>query len=137
LYGQIFFDVRPGSDLAYFRYSVGVEAIGNAPQVSKTKTKRILALLLEDQQDLLGTYSDMRSNLYSLRKLANIPREIRIPFRAQGEDAPPATPATYRVLIQDTGTVLISEYYDYLKSPATNPPQFSKRFFKNPRPFLS
>lgn len=122
-----FFDVKPRPNLAYFRYSVGVEAIGNAPQASKTKTKRILALLLEDQQDLRGTYTDMRSNLYSLRKLANIPRDIRIPFRAQGEDVPPATPATYRVLIQDTGTVLISEYHDYLKSPATNSPQFSQR----------
>jgi eukaryotic translation initiation factor 2C len=122
-----FFDVKPGPGLVYFKYSIEVTPVDKSPNPSKTRTKWILALLLEDEQDLHGVYTDSRSNLYSLEKLAKTPRIITISYRGQGEDAPPPIAATYRIVIKDTGTTLISEYLKYLKHAMTNSPQFPQR----------
>jgi eukaryotic translation initiation factor 2C len=121
-----FFEVGFDPNMLYFRYSVDVKPEGKAPKASKSKIQRLLILLLE-LEDFRGALTDFRSNLYSRTQLKNVPGDTLISFRAQGEDVPPTIPARYRILIQETGTVLVSQYQNSLSSTNFNDPQFVQR----------
>lgn len=101
--------------IVFYRYNVEVNAEGKAPKASKVKIKRLINLLLEDQR-FHGALTDYRSTLLSSSEIQGITGDIIIPFRAEGESTPPATPAMYRITVQATGTVQVSEYAETLKS---------------------
>lgn len=122
-----YFEIATMPDLCFYRYSVDVKAEGKAPKPSKVKTKRLITLLLETE-DFREALTDFRSMLLSLARLPNVPRDTVIPFRGEGEDNPPATPANYRITIQETGTLLVSQFLDYLKSARTDTSPFPQRY---------
>ena len=70
---------------------------GNAPKASKTKTKQILTLL-QEEEDLRAVYTDIGSNLYSVKKLAKFLGKspflfvLRAKTFLQQPQRPPAVP---------------------------------------------
>lgn len=121
-----FFEAKFDPNLLYFRYSIEVKPEGEAPKASKSKIQHLLTLLLE-LENFCGASTDFRSNLYRRTRLEKVPGDMVISFRAQGEDVPPTIPAKYRILIQETGTVLISQYHESLGFTNSNDPQFVQR----------
>ncbi|KAI9729649.1 MAG: hypothetical protein M1818_008452 [Claussenomyces sp. TS43310] len=121
-----YFEVKIQTKLSLYRYNVAIAKIGSAPVPSKRKLQRLFQLLLEDPR-FKGTRSDFSSMLISTKRLANTPMDIIIPFRAVGEDTPSDNPHQYQYTIQETGTIPVSEFQQYLNSVVAGVPVFPQR----------
>lgn len=120
------FELTATKDLSFYRYHVDVKQEGGSPKPSKLRTKRLFTLLLE-HSDYRGVVTDYASVLLSRKKLEKVPGSILIPFRAQGTDETPENPAVYNFTIQETGTVLVSDLIEWLKSVRRDIPAFGQR----------
>ncbi len=108
----------PSSDLLLYRYNVAVQ-----PAAVGKKLSQIIRLLLE-----LPGYSefrhdivtDFKSTLVSRRRLSPDTAEPAIQYRAEGEDEPRANAQTYKLRVEETGTLTVSELTDYLTSTNVN-----------------
>lgn len=120
------FGVEVEKNLSFYRYNVEVQPVGKAPKASKPKVKRLMVILLE-QAGFRGAMTDYRSTLLSRERLENIPYDAEMSFRAEGQDDPPENPARYRIIIQETGSVLVSDLLHHLKIAPYNTPEFPQR----------
>lgn len=108
----------PSPDLLLYRYNVAVQ-----PAATGKKLSQIIKLLLQlpeygDFQDDIVT--DFKSTLISRRRLGPDTAERVIPYRAEGEDEPRANGQTYRLRVEETGTLTVSALTDYLTSTSVN-----------------
>lgn len=123
-----YFELVPASDLVLHRYHVGVQptAAGRAP-VGK-KLKRVVALLLEADlfagiRDQVAT--DHASTIISRAKLPGLDLqgaevEVSVPYRTEDEDEPRERAVSYRIIVQKTGIITVSELMDFLRSTSAN-----------------
>ena len=108
----------PSPNLLLYRYNVTVQ-----PTATGKKLGQIIRLLLklpeyaEFQDDIV---SDFKSTLVSRSRLSPDAAEPVIQYRAEGEDEPRANAQTYRLRIEETGTLTVSQLTDYLSSTSVN-----------------
>ena len=104
----------PKPDLLLYRYNVAVQ-----PDAVGKKLSQIIRLLLqlpaygEFRNDIV---TDFKSTLVSRRRLSPDTAQATIQYRAEGEDEPRAHAPNYRLRVEETGTLTISELTDYLSS---------------------
>ncbi|KAL9010648.1 MAG: hypothetical protein Q9173_004437 [Seirophora scorigena] len=113
-----YFEMIPSPDLLLYRYNVRVQ-----PDAIGKKLSQIVKLLLQlpaysDFQDDIVT--DFKSTLVSRRRLGPGTADWTIPYRAEGEDEPLARAQTYRIRVEETGTLTVSALMDYLTSTNVN-----------------
>ena len=108
----------PSPYLFVYCYNVAVQlaTIGK-------KLSQIIKLLLQlpeycDFQDDIGT--DFKSTLVSRRSLVPDAAESAIQYRVEGADEPCAHALTYRLRVEETGTLTVSELIDHLTSTTVN-----------------
>ena len=107
-----YFEMVHNPALVLYRYNIEV-----SPTVAGKKLSQIVRLLLQDsftelQKDLV---TDFKSTLLSRTKL-DITSDFSITYRAEGEDEPRPGAKAYKVHVQQTGTLNVSELTDYLNS---------------------
>lgn len=113
-----YFEMIPSPDLLLYRYNVAVQ-----PAATGKKLSQIIRLLLklpeygDFQNDIV---TDFKSTLVSRRRLSPDAAELAIQYRAEGEDEPRAHAQTYRLRVEETGTLTVSELTDYLTSTTVN-----------------
>jgi eukaryotic translation initiation factor 2C len=81
------------------------------------RLKRVVQLLLEDhlahyRRDIV---TDFKSNIFSKADLGE-ETEYTVVYRGENEDDPPPNAKNYRVLLQPTGAITVSELIDYVTS---------------------
>ena len=109
-----YYEMIPSPDLRLYRYNVAVQ-----PAVTGKKLSQIIRLLLQlpeyddFQHDIV---TDFKSNLVSCRRLSSGTVESVVQYRAEGEDDPRANAQTYRLRVEKTGILTVSELTDYLTS---------------------
>lgn len=121
-----YFEISTKPDLVLYRYHVAIEAVGTAPRPSRKKMKRLFELLLEDPR-FSGVKTDYKALVVSSQRLPDMPVDVVIPFRSDGEDDVSENPHTYRYAIQETGTISVASLVDYLKTTTAGVPVFSQR----------
>ena len=109
-----YFEMIPSPDLLLYRYNVAVQ-----PAATGKKLNQIIKLLLQlpeygDFQDDIVT--DFKSTLVSRRRLSPDTAERAIPYRAEGEDEPRANAQTYRLRVEETGSLTVSALTNHLTS---------------------
>jgi eukaryotic translation initiation factor 2C len=113
-----YFELITQADLLLFRYSLEIlpDHAGRTP--TGKKVKRIIELLIEDHfsQHAGSIATDYKSNMICRFDLSIDPNEYLVHYRSEGEDEPSANANTYRIRIQETGTLRVSELMDYLTS---------------------
>ena len=106
-------------DIQLHRYSVDVLPDDERSRVpTGQKVKRVIQLLLEDHfpDKKPGIASDFKSNLISMTKLELSDKGYRVPYRGDYEDEYVIGAPSYRVRLQSTGTLYVSELVNYLRS---------------------
>lgn len=107
-------ELLPPSDIQLYRYSIQIK-----PEPARRQHFRLVELLLQSeelapQRDELAT--DFRSTLISKMKLSSNDFIVKIQYRAEGEDEPPAGAAHYAVQVAYTTTLHMSDLMNYLAS---------------------
>ena len=113
-----YFELVAPPDLLLFRSSVEILPDDAGRRPAGKKVKRIIELLLEEH---LSAYrssiaTDYKSTLVCKFELPIEEEPYIVRYRSEGEDEPTANAKTYRVRLQDTGTLSVSELMDYLTS---------------------
>lgn len=108
----------PSPDLLLYRYNVAVQ-----PAAAGKKLNQIIKLLLKLPQyaefhDVIVT--DFKSTLVSCKRLSPDATELAVQYRAEGEDEPRANAPNYRLRVEETGTLTVSELTDFLGSTNLN-----------------
>ncbi|MCJ1247072.1 hypothetical protein MMC30_004283 [Trapelia coarctata] len=109
-----YFELIPAPDMVLYRYHVAVQ-----PTAAGKKLSQIIRLLLESpgyaefREDIV---TDSKSTIISRKRLSNAPKESAINYRAEGEDEPRDNAPTYRLRVEETGTLTVSELTQYLTS---------------------
>ncbi|RYC61800.1 hypothetical protein CHU98_g4419 [Xylaria longipes] len=113
------FNLYSNNDLELYRYSVSIAAAakGRAPPVGK-KAKRIIQLLLEEHflPQKQNIAADFKSNLISRDELDVKEDEYIVTYRSEEEDSPAPNATQYRIRIQFTGSLTLSELINHLTS---------------------
>jgi eukaryotic translation initiation factor 2C len=101
-----------------YRYSIEVSAARGGRSASGKKLKRIIQLLIE--QHLLqysnDIVSDFKANILCTTELALKQAEYEVIYRSEGEDDPAVNAAVYKINLEVTGTITVSELVNYLTS---------------------
>ena len=108
-----YFKLVSDGDLVLYRYSIDIK-----PEGVGKKAKRIMQLLLEEHFQPLRSdvATDFKSNLISRNDL-EIEKEIYlVTYRADDEDEPAPNAKQYRIQLQSTGSLKVSELMSYLTS---------------------
>jgi eukaryotic translation initiation factor 2C len=121
-----YYELVTKPELALFRYHVAVDPVGGAPKPSKKKMNRLFQLLLEDPR-FQNVKTDYKALVVSSKRLPDMPVDIVIPFRSEGEDEASENAHNYRYSIQETGTIPVASLIQYLQSTAAGVPVFSQR----------
>lgn len=121
-----YFEVNTRPNLAYNRYHVEVVPVGKAPKPSRKKMTRIFKLLLEDPR-FRAALSDFKSTLLTIDKIPDVPLDIVLPWKLEGEDEVKENPHEYRYTVQHTGTVSVAALIDFLRSTDSSAALFSQR----------
>lgn len=113
-----YFELVAPPDLLLFRYSIEVLSDDAGRKPTGKRLKRIVELLLEEH---LSAYrssiaTDYKSNLVCRFELPIEEEPYHVRYRSEEEDEPSQNAKTYRVRLQDTGTLRVSELTDYLTS---------------------
>ncbi len=113
-----YFEMMTHGDLLLHRYGIDIlaDAAGKVP--AGKRLKRIVELLIEDHyfahRNSIAT--DYKSNLICRSELPMEEETYTVVYRAEDEDEPAQNAKTYRLRLQDTGTLRVSELVDYLTS---------------------
>jgi eukaryotic translation initiation factor 2C len=116
-----YFKMMANGDLLLHRYSIEVvgDRAGRAP--TGKKLKRVVQLFLEEH---LAQYrhdiaTDFKSNLFSKTAL-DLEEEYAVTYRHEDEDDPAPNAKVYKVRVQPTGMLTVSELMDHLTSSHTS-----------------
>ena len=108
----------PSPNLLLHRYHVNVQ-----PEAAGKKLSQIIRLVLElpeyreFRNDIV---TDFKSTLVSRRRLSPNTAGTSIQYRAEREDEPRAKAPTYRIRVEETGTLTVAELTDHLTSTNVN-----------------
>ncbi|KAI9766392.1 MAG: hypothetical protein M1839_004912 [Geoglossum umbratile] len=113
-----YFELATGDGMTLYRYHAEVQ-----PTAKGKKLKRVFALLLEDNlfsgvQGRVAT--DHKANIVSRERLSEARTKVSVPYRLEDEDEPREKAAVYTVLVQETGTLSVSELLDFVRSTNVN-----------------
>jgi eukaryotic translation initiation factor 2C len=113
-----YFELAAPPDLLLFRYSIEIHPDDAGRTPKGKKTKRIIELLLEEHLSAYRTSiaTDYKSNLVCRCELPVTEDTYDVRYRTEEEDQPSQKANTYRIRLQDTGTLRVSELMDYLTS---------------------
>ncbi|KAF8847869.1 putative RNA interference and gene silencing protein [Acephala macrosclerotiorum] len=115
-----YFEMVTHKDLILFRYSIEIipvdDGVGRVP--TGKKTKRVIELLIEEHfsEHKYGIATDYKSNLICRSELPIDEDGYLVRYRSEDEDEPSPNAKTYRLRLQSTGTLAVSELMDYLTS---------------------
>jgi eukaryotic translation initiation factor 2C len=113
-----YFAMVSNGDLMLSRYSIEIlaESGGRAP--TGKKVKRIVQLFIEEHLAQYGNdvVTDFKSNLISKTDLEIDEGGYMVQYKGEGEDDATPNAPTYRVRLQYTGALTMSELTDYLTS---------------------
>ncbi|OAQ64402.2 RNA interference and silencing protein [Pochonia chlamydosporia 170] len=104
-------------NLQLFRYSIRIlPEQGDRPPVGK-KAKRVIQLLLEEHFPQYGQSiaTDFKAILISKQNI-EVAEEYNVLYRSEDEEEPAPNAKRYRVQLDSTGSVTVSELTDYLTS---------------------
>ncbi|KAI1429223.1 RNA interference and gene silencing protein [Xylaria sp. FL1777] len=112
------FNLYSNNDLELYRYSVDIMAGSKGRTPVGKKAKRIVQLLLEEHflPSKHNIATDFRSNMISRDELDVKEDEYIITYRSEEEDAPAPNATQYRIRIQFTGSLTLSELINHLTS---------------------
>ena len=113
-----YFELIPSPNLILYRYHVAV-----LPAAAGKKLSQVIRLLLQlpDYDDFRhDIVTDFKSTLVSRRRLPANRAELTIQYKAEGEDEPRANAQTYRLRVEETGMLTVSELTDHLNSTSVN-----------------
>jgi hypothetical protein len=115
-------------DLILFRYSIQILPEQGGRNPTGKKVTRIVQLLLEEHLPQYGydIATDFKSNLISKTELEMNDEGYMIRYRTEHEDDPSPNAAIYRIRLQSTGTMTVSELISYLTSTSFGMPLGSK-----------
>jgi eukaryotic translation initiation factor 2C len=113
-----YFELVAPPDLLLFRYSIEVLPDDAGRKPTGKRLKRIVELLLEEHLSAYRTSiaTDYKSNLVCRFELPIEEESYHVRYRSEEEDEPSQNAKTYRLRLQDTGTLRVSELTDYLTS---------------------
>ncbi len=113
-----YFEMIAPMDLILFRYKIEIMHGGAGRVPTGKRAKRIIELLLEKHfpQYRNSIATDYESNLIFRLELPIDKEEYPIQYRTEEEDEPSQNAKTYRLHLQGTGTLAVSELMDYLTS---------------------
>src|SRR4029077_11134289 len=97
-----------------YRYDILV-----TPAAAGKKLSRIVKLLLETPQmsgSLADLITDFKSSLISRRRFEIDTQIIEVQYRSEQEDEPRQNATTYKIRVQYTNTLSVSQLIDYLMS---------------------
>ena len=110
----------PSPNLLLYRYNVDVQTTAerqSAPAGKKLNQIIRLVLELPEYRDFRNDIvTDFKSTLVSRRRLSPDTSGKAIQYRAEREDEPRDNAQIYRIRVQETGTLTVSELTDYLTS---------------------
>ena len=113
-----YFKLVSDGDLILYRYSIEIssDGVGRAP--AGKKAKRVVQLLLEEHLQLLKNdiATDFRSTMISRNDIEVEEDGYLVTYRAEDEDDPAPNAKQYRVRLQATGVLTVSELVNYLTS---------------------
>ena len=113
-----YFKLVSDGDLTLYRYSIEIISDGGGRAPAGKKAKRIVQLLLEEhlqhfQNDIA---TDFRSTMISRNDIELEGNGYLVTYRAEEEDDPGPNAKQYRVRLQATGVLTVSELVNYLTS---------------------
>jgi eukaryotic translation initiation factor 2C len=112
------FEMVAKGDPLLFRYSIELLPDPPAKQPVGRRVRRIIELLLEENftasRNSIAT--DYKSNLICRIELPMDKEVYHVIYRSEDEDQPAPNAKAYRVRLQNTGTLRVSELTDYLAS---------------------
>ena len=113
-----YFKLVSEGDLTLYRYSVEIRPEGAGRTPAGKKAKRVLQLLLEEHLQLYQNevVTDFRSNIISRNDIKIEEDGYVVTYRAEDEDDPAPNAKQYRVRLQATAVLTVSELIDYLTS---------------------
>lgn len=113
-----YFELAAPPDLLLFRYSIEIQPDDGERTPTGKRAKRIIELLLEEHLSAYRTSiaTDYKSNLVCRFELPDTEDTYDVRYRSEEEDQPSQNAKTYRIRLQDTGTLRVSELMDYLTS---------------------
>jgi eukaryotic translation initiation factor 2C len=113
-----YFELVAPPDLLLFRYSIEILPDDAGRKPTGKRAKRIVELLLEEHLSLprSSVATDYKSNLVCRFELPIDDEPYDVRYRSEEEDEPSRNAKTYRLRLQDTGTLRVSELMDYLTS---------------------
>ena len=108
----------PSPNLLLYRYNVDVQPAAVGKKLSQVI--RLLLELPEYREFRNDIVTDFKSTLVSRRRLSPDTAGTAFQYRAEGEDEPRDKAQTYRLRVQETGNLTVSELTDYLTSTNVN-----------------
>ena len=113
-----YFELITAPDLILYRYDVQV-----APEAKGRMLAQTVRLLLElpeymAMRDQIVT--DFKSTLICRRRLSDTQAEHQILYRSEGEDDARANAKTYRITVQETGTLTVAQLVAFLTSTSVD-----------------
>ena len=115
-----YFEMVAHKDLMLFRYSIEIipvdARVGRVP--TGKRAKRVIELLVEEHfsEYKNNIATDYKSNLICRSELPIDEEGYLVRYRSEDEDEPSPNAKTYRLRLQSTGTLAVSELMDYLTS---------------------
>lgn len=113
-----YFEMIAPMDLTLFRYSIEIrpDEAGRVP--TGKRAKRIIGLLIEEHfpQYRNRIATDYKANLICKSELPIDEEGYQVQYRSEDEDEPSQNAKTYRLRLQGTGALSVSELIDYLTS---------------------
>jgi eukaryotic translation initiation factor 2C len=113
-----YFEMKSRDDLLVYRYSIEIQPDARGKTPVGKKLKRLIEVLLEEHFPAYRTHiaTDYKSTVISRIDLPNLESSYSVVYRAEFEDEPGPRAVTYRLRLQNNGTVRVSELLDYLTS---------------------
>lgn len=112
-------DIKPSKDLVLHRYDISVQ-----PDCVGRKRVRLVQLLINEAPELVGLrndiVSDFKSTLISRTQITDNEATIEVVYRNEGEDELDANSTRFKVKIQHTNTLDMSDFMAYLTSTDPN-----------------
>jgi eukaryotic translation initiation factor 2C len=101
-----------------YRYSIEVVAARGGKSPSGKKFKRVAQLFLDEHfpQYNNGIVTDFKASLLSKTELNFDQAGYQVTYRSEDEDDPAPNAAVYKIRLQPTGTITVSDLMNYLTS---------------------
>ncbi|KAL9608420.1 MAG: hypothetical protein Q9167_006751 [Letrouitia subvulpina] len=114
------FELIPEPNLLLYRYGISIEPLAkNQPDITGKKLSQLVKQLLQtdqfvDHED--GLVTDFRSNIIAREQLLSQPFDQVMQYVAENEDEPAVNAPKFRVQVEETGVLTVSQLTDFLTS---------------------